>query len=132
MDIVSICAVAIITTVAASSLKKYSYEISVLVGISGSVIIFIHVLMNIAPFINEIKLLTEISNLPDEYGIILIKTVGICALCRFTADCCRDGGQQAAASKVEFAAKLSIILISLPMFENILSFALSLLGHKND
>lgn len=130
MDMMAICAAAVVTAVSAAALKKYSPETAAVIGIAGGILIFLYILMNASPFIAEIKTLTESSGLKEEYGTVLLKTVGICAICRFTADCCRDTGQQAAASRVEFAAKLSILLLSLPLFENILTVALSLLEQR--
>lgn len=127
MDILSICGVAIVASLTAVALKKYSPETSAVIAIAGGAIIFLSVLFQISPFINEINKLTESAGISSDYGMILIKTTGICAICRFTADCCRDTGQQSLASRVELGAKLTIVLISLPLFEKILTTATALL-----
>ncbi len=127
MDILSVCGVAIVASLTAVALKKYSPETSAVIAIAGGAMIFLSVLFRISPFINEINKLTESAGISSDYGSILIKTTGICALCRFTADCCRDTGQQSLASRVELGAKLTIVLISLPLFEKILATATSLL-----
>lgn len=127
MDLLAICGVAVTAALAAVALKKYSPETSAVITIAGGAMIFLSVLLQISPFINEIKNLTESAGISTDYTMILIKTIGICALCRFTADCCRDTGQQSLASRVELAAKLTIVLISLPLFEKILSTATALL-----
>ena len=58
----------------------------------------------------------------------MFKTLGICFLAQFAADSCRDAGESALASKVELAGKISILVLSLPLFEDIAQTALGLIG----
>ncbi len=127
MDILTVCAVAVTAAIAAVALKKNSPETSLVTALAGGIIIFLSVILQITPFINEISELVSSAGIDTDYGMILIKTIGICAVCQFTSDSCRDMGQSSLASRVELAAKLSIILISLPLFEKILNTAADLL-----
>lgn len=127
MNIVSVCGVAIVATVSAIALKKNAPETSVVIAISAGVIIFISVLSGITPIVNEVYKLVNNAGVSTEYGKILLKTVGICLACQFTADSCRDAGQSSLATRVELAAKVSVVVISIPLFEKILSVATELL-----
>ena len=71
----------------------------------------------------------QINNLgvSGEYTDILIKSLGICMICQFVSDTCRDCGQSSLASKVEFASKTVIIITALPLFGNILNTAMDLM-----
>ena len=42
---------------------------------------------------------------------------------QFTAELCRDAGEQVLASRVEFFCKVEIILLSLPLVRQILTLA---------
>lgn len=128
MNILSICGIAIVATVSAIALKKNAPETSVVIAISAGVIIFIAVLSNITPLINEVYKLMNNSGIGDEYGTVLLKTVGICLVCQFTSEACRDAGQGSLATRVEFASKVTIIIISIPLFEKILSITAELLS----
>lgn len=130
MELPVICGIALTAVFAALALKKNSPETSALIAISAGVMIFLSILSEITPFINEIYRLVSSSGVEPSYAVILIKAVGICALCQFTSDCCRDNGQSSLASRVEFAAKLSILLISLPLFRTILSAASGLISRN--
>ena len=125
------CVLALAAAFCAVALKKYAPETSAVIAVAAAALIALYVLGEFSPLSETIRSLSEGTGIQSAASV-LIKTVGICALAGFTSDACRDTGNSSLASKVEFAAKLSTILISLPMFENILSFALSLLGHKND
>ena len=57
-----------------------------------------------------------------------MKTIGVCFVCQFTADACRDAGQSSLASKTELAARIAVIVISLPLFRDILETVSGLVG----
>ena len=59
---------------------------------------------------------------------MLIKTVGICALAGFTSDACRDTGNSSLASKVEFAARITIVISALPLINTVLTTVKDLLN----
>ena len=123
----AVCAAALTAAFAAAALKKYSPETSAVIALAGGAMIFTTLLIRYVPVLGQLSAYSEKSGLNADYSVILIKTAGICALCSFTADCCRDNGQQALASRVELGARLTIITIALPLFENILQTASSLL-----
>ena len=55
--------------------------------------------------------------IPAAYITILLKVLGIALITQFTADMCRDSGESAMASKVEFAGKIIIVGTGLPVIE---------------
>ncbi len=127
MELTGFFALAIAAAFCALSLKKYAPETSVVIAVAASAVLLIQILSRITPIINEINTFVSAAGIDSSYGIILIKTVGICFVCQFVSDACRDAGQASLASKVELASKISIIVISLPLFENILNTAAGLL-----
>ena len=54
------------------------------------------------------------------YSTVILKSLGIGILAQTTADVCRDNGEAALASKVEFAAKIIILLLALPILKALL------------
>ncbi len=59
---------------------------------------------------------------------ILFKALGIGMISQFTAEICRDAGETVLAGRVEFLAKVEIVLLSLPLLRQILSLAKELAG----
>ena len=115
---------------ASLALKKYAPEISAVLSVAAGAVILISVLHRMSPVVSQITQLSDKAGLSSAYGRVLIKTIGICFLCRFTADTCRDSGQSALASKVELAGKISVLLIALPLFADILNIVSGLLNHN--
>jgi stage III sporulation protein AD len=54
--------------------------------------------------------------------------MGIALLTQFCADVCRESGESGAASTVELTGKMEILLLCLPLLDEILSAARELLS----
>ncbi len=78
MNILSVCAVAVIASVLAVFLKKQNAEISVILGICAVAVISLYVLLNITSVISNIKSIFTGTNLDSKYIEILLKCVGVC------------------------------------------------------
>jgi len=126
MEIIEICGIALITAICALGLKKYAPETAVLLVITGGAFIIVSVLSRVSPVIEQINNLTS----TGEYAEILIKSLGICVICQFVSETCKDAGQGALASKVEFSSRVAVIITALPMFRNILNTAMKLIHNS--
>ena len=127
MDILTICISAIVAVILSITIKKHNAEISTMLSVGAGIIIFIVILSVISPVIEQIKELGRVANIGNDYTNILIKALGICFICQFTSDACKDASQTALASKVELAGKLMIVTLALPMMKEILTIAISLI-----
>jgi stage III sporulation protein AD len=130
MNIIGIAGIAIIAAILSAMLKRYHQEYAIIINIAAGVLIVVQILANISPAISQLNVLLSSSGISSEYMLILFKALGICFLAQFAADSCKDAGETALAAKVEFAGKITIVLLSLPMFENIAATAVNLIGAK--
>lgn len=128
MDITGIFAFGILSALCAAALKKYAPETALLLAVASGAVIFLTVLGRISPVISGIQSLLAQARLTSDFGVILLKTAGICILCQFVSDSCRQAGQNALAGRIELAARVTVLLIALPLYENILHTATSLIG----
>ncbi len=127
--IIQICAAAIIAAAASIALRKYVPSISAALVIFTAVIILSLILTEISPVISEMNELLQKADQGGGYGEILLKTAGVCMLCRFTSDCCKDMGEQGLAAKVELASRAAAAVISLPLIKELLTIAAGLIGN---
>jgi stage III sporulation protein AD len=127
MNIVGIAGAAICAAVIAAMLRRYHQEYAILVSIAAGAVILFSVFFSISPAIRQISTLLSSAGLSSEYALILFKTIGICFLAQFASDACRDAGENALASNVELAGKLTIIALALPLFEKIAQTAKGLI-----
>jgi stage III sporulation protein AD len=128
MNIVGIAGIAICAAIVAAMLRRYNQEYAITIVIAAGIIILIEMLSSLAPAIRQIQTLLSSAGLSSSYALILFKTLGICFLAQFAADSCRDAGENALASKVELAGKITIVILALPLFEKIAKTAVGLIG----
>ncbi len=127
MNIIALSAAAIIAATVCVVMRRYNSEYSMFVSIAFSAIIFAVILSAIAPVTNLIKELTEVSGINNEYIIILLKSLAVCYITQIASDCCKDSGEAAISSKIDFAGKIALLLISVPLFEGILGIVKDLI-----
>ncbi len=127
--ILIISILAILASLFAIMLKDKNPEISMLISIAATVVILLMIIPELIPVLDEIKALSDLSEIESENILILFKALGICFITQFCADSCLDCGQRAMSSKVELAGKVSIAIIAMPLFRQILQSVLSILGN---
>ncbi|MEE0930334.1 MAG: stage III sporulation protein AD [Acutalibacteraceae bacterium] len=128
MNIIGICILAVVGTILAVTLKQTTPNFSVMLALITGVIIFIALCTSLPNITNKIESLMNSTGVNTEYTTVLLKSVGICFICQFSSDICKDAGQNALSGKVEFAGKILILISALPLIEEVLNTATSLLG----
>ena len=128
MNIIAIAGIAILSAIIAVMLKRYNAEYAVVLSIAAGLFILFAVFASVVPAVKEIGSFLKSAGLSSKYAAILLKTLGICFLTQFAADSCRDAGEDALASKTEIAGKIFIVILSLPLFEEIAKTATGLIG----
>ena len=123
----NIVGIAVVSSVLFGVVKKYSPEYGVLVE-AGAVVIILWLaypyLCDIIDFFSEY---TGVSGIDSDYLKIVVKTLGTAMITQFSADVCRDSGETAMASKVEFAGKILIAAMALPVAKAIIELAVSMI-----
>lgn len=128
MEVMAMCGVAVVAAIFAVTLKKHNPEYSMVISLCAGVLMLYLLLTRVTPAVNQIKTLLSATGLSSDYGVILFKALGICFLTQFAADSCRDAGESALASKVELAGRLAIVVLALPLLEEVAKLVTSLAG----
>lgn len=116
MDIVKIAVLGIAGTLLGILLKgqKKEYELFIMLGIS--LCIFYFIISKLELVLSVINNMQEYVNLDTGYIAILVKMIGITYVSEFSANLCKDAGYQSVAGQIEMFGKLSILVISMPVF----------------
>ncbi len=99
----------------------------ILVLAAGS-LIFILLLPSLNALIAIFSDLSALTGISDQYLAIIIKVIGIAYIAEFGGQLCRDCGQGSLALKIEFAAKIIILLLATPIISGISQTILGLLS----
>ena len=119
MNVVEICGIAVIGLTAVIVLRGVRAEYAVIAGVSTGLILLAGSVLELSSVIDTIQDMTERTGF-SLYSTVILKSLGIGILAQTTADVCRDNGEAALASKVEFAAKIIILLLALPILKALL------------
>lgn len=98
-------------------LKQYKPEFALLSEAVSIIIILFMLTDEIKEAISLFGTYFGFLSKAEEYISVMLKILGISLVTQFTSDMCRDSGESALASKVEFAGKIIIIAASLPVIE---------------
>lgn len=127
MDITQIVGLALMVTVFLLILRQEKPVMAVLLSIVFSIFIFIMMMDKMGAIINIMKELTRRAGINYFFMTTILKILGVAYLGEFAAVICQDAGEQAVAKKVEFAAKIMIAVMALPIMVAILESLLELM-----
>lgn len=123
----SVLGIAIVAVAACVLLQKTNPEFSMAVALITGILIFLFVLSSFTPILETLEYWMNEFHLNNVYFMTVIKTLGVCYLTQLASDTCKDAGYASVASKVELAGKVTILLLALPLFENLLSLTQELI-----
>ena len=127
MNVISIVGTCIVTAMFSLLLKQYKPEFSLAVSVLGTVFIFSLILFQMIPLFSTVRSIMTRSNFSYGYVKIILKALGISYVAETGTEICRESGHLALASKVELAGKTAILIIAIPMFEELLKLSLDLI-----
>ena len=127
MEIIKIVGIGLVSLVLIIIMKQYKPEFALYISaIAGLLIIFL-VLDKLAGIIDLLMSLSEKANINRDFIVILLKITGIAILSEFAISICKDSGEAAIASKIDFGAKIIMVAISIPIIASLLEMILKIM-----
>jgi len=127
VEITQVVGLALITTIFLLVLRQEKPVMAVLLSLVFSIVIFTLMMGKLASIIEVMKELTRRAGLNYFFLATILKIMGVAYLGEFAAVICQDAGEQAVAKKVEFAAKIIIAVLALPIMVAILESLMELM-----
>ncbi|TDT61951.1 stage III sporulation protein AD [Fonticella tunisiensis] len=127
MEIIQILAIALIAAVILTLLKKEKPEIAIQISLAVGIVIFLFMLGKITLVIESVQQIALKANISPTYLNIILKIIGITYLASLGIEMCRDAEQNAIASKIEFAAKIIIISLAIPIVMAVMDMILKIM-----
>lgn len=115
MEILQIVGFGLIATILIVLLKNQRPEMALQLGLAAGIVIFLLVVTKIKVVIDVLNDLASHAGVNSFYLTTVLKIVGIAYIAEFGAQVCRDAGEGAIATKVEFAAKILVMVLALPI-----------------
>ena len=120
MTIFQICGFALLGVAVVLILRGFRPEYATLAGITVGMLLLLGSLTPLQSLMASVSVLAERTGF-SVYSSVILKSMGIGILAQTTADGCRDSGVGTLASKVEFAAKLIILLLCVPILQTLMA-----------
>lgn len=125
-DSFKICAVGIIFAIICVLIKNCRSEFLIPTRLAGVILIFGVLVVLLSPIIKFLHSIMG-ESIPIEYMEIILKTLAIAYMTQISSEMCRECGESSIAFGVEAVGKIEIIILSLPMINNIISMSGELL-----
>ena len=127
VDLLKILAVDLVTVFAHMLIKQTKPEIAIIISIVGSVIIIMMAVNILSSVIDSFYKIFQTTGVETAILTPLLKIVAIGYIAEFGANICADAGANSVADKILFAAKLIILVISMPIITTVIDLVVKLL-----
>ncbi len=127
MDLTKVIGIGIIGTFLAITVKTYRPELAIGVALASGIAIFTIIAPEVIKVITDLERLSENSGINPEYFKAIIKIIGIAYITQYSSELAKDSGEAAIAKKMEFAGKISVLALMMPIVKNLLDAIISTL-----
>lgn len=128
MEIVQIAGLGFVVTLLILIIKHQKPELAVQLSITLAVIVFLMVLDKLGVVLELFRDLADKAQISQLYLNTILKIIGIAYITEFSAQVCRDAGEGAVAGKVEFAGKVLVMIMAIPIIALVLDTIVKLIS----
>ena len=121
-------AIAVITVVLTSLLKKTNRELALLLTLAACILIGVFFMRLAEPIVDFLSKLRNLAGLDKTLMTPMLKTIGIGFLTQISATVCADAGENATAKLVEICGGVLALYVALPLLEAVLDMVEQMSG----
>jgi stage III sporulation protein AD len=127
MEIIQVIGLGFVVMLLILVVKQQRPEFAVQLSITLAVVIFLLVLSKISLVLDLFSDLAAKANISQMYLNTILKIIGIAYITDFGAQVCRDAGESAVAGKIEFAGKIMVMILAVPIIALVLDTIVKLI-----
>ncbi len=120
MEIIQVVSFAVIAAIFILFIRQSRPEIAQLLSIAVGVIVVIYLLGYLKMVIDVITQMALEAQVNPLFLRTLLRVIGVAYLAEFGAQICRDAGESSIAGKIEFAGKIIILVMAIPILVSVL------------
>ena len=102
-------------------LRTQRPELAVCLSLLAGVLVMGMLLRQVSPLVAALRRMTALGRVGENHLGVVLRGAGICLVTQLAADTCRDAGDSALAGKAELTGRLLLLLLAVPLYEEILS-----------
>lgn len=127
MDLTKLIVIAVASALGVLLLRQVKPELAVVVGLVGTILIFLMVVNGLTQIISSINGIVTRTGLATELFSSILKIVGIGYLCEIAASICQEAGAKAVADMVILGGKVIIMVLAIPIIQSLVDVVLGVL-----
>ena len=128
-DVFEVFGVSVICAISALLLKRAKSDIAFGVVVAAMLCIFFFLLNSFDPILSSIIDLISLGE-ASEYAEPMLKALGIAFITQIASEICSECGEKSIGNGVEFAGKIEILLLCIPLVEKMIGYAMELVSLK--
>ncbi len=120
MDIIKIAMIGLAGVLLAMQVKAGRKEYEIFITMASGLCIFFFLVTKLTVVIEALDRIQGYIKMDSKYVAVLLKMIGITYVAEFSSNLCKDAGYQSVAGQIEMFAKLSILVLSMPVLLSLL------------
>ncbi|MBR0448683.1 MAG: stage III sporulation protein AD [Peptococcaceae bacterium] len=127
MNIIQLLGCGFLTLVVYLVLQEYKSNTAIFVVMAFGILVLVQSTEYLQQIIDTLLAVCVQAGVRIAYFTVILKMIGIAWLAEFLCQICRDAGSGALAVKLEFAAKISILMMFFPILTELLHSIIAIL-----
>ena len=127
MNIMQLLGCGFLTLVVYIVLQEYKSNTAIFVVTAFGILVLVQSTEYLQQIIDTLLAICVQAGVRIAYFTVILKMIGIAWLAEFLCQICRDAGSGALAVKLEFAAKISILMMFFPILTELLHSIIAIL-----
>ena len=127
MNIIQLLGCGFLTLVVYIVLQEYKSNTAIFVVTAFGILVLVQSTEYLQQIIDTLLAVCVQAGVRIAYFTVILKMIGIAWLAEFLCQICRDAGSGALAVKLEFAAKISILMMFFPILTELLHSIIAIL-----
>ena len=127
MNIMQLLGCGFLTLVVYLVLQEYKSNTAIFVVTAFGILVLVQSTEYLQQIIDTLLAVCVQAGVRIAYFTVILKMIGIAWLAEFLCQICRDAGSGALAVKLEFAAKISILIMFFPILTELLHSVIAIL-----
>ena len=128
MSVFGVLGIVVLGVTAGALLRGHHPALALCLSLAVGIFLLLGCLGDLLEVVEKMKELLSKTGIETAFFGILLKTLGICYICQFAGDLCRDAQETALAGYVELAGKITVVSLSVPLLTKVVETVIKLIG----
>lgn len=129
-SLVSLLGVVLCAALLAVLLRTQRPELALCLCLGAGALVVVRLAQQLVPLVSSVRTMMETGGVSGVYLTVVLKAAGIALVTQLTADTCRDAGETALAAKAELVGRVMLLVLAVPLFEQVLSLVTALIREQ--